>query len=203
LPGGPSIKPFLRMAQHLPGRCRGAGHPIPRALVKCPTCSSSPAKCPTCGHALARVPSSCAVDICPSCQGIWLDAGELEALKRGSLPTTGPGPSLEGWEIPEPSPPATDRWLGPGQSEPVVSGRQSINPAVPFSCRHCQKSLRLAESWAFNGDVYCEGCHPPGAVSSHELPASNELVPWSKAEANANHSGFHLFEFLGNLARRI
>jgi Zn-finger nucleic acid-binding protein len=198
LPGGPSVKPFLRMAEHLPGRCRRAGHPVSRALVKCATCSSDPALCPACGARLVRIPTRCAIDLCPSCHGIWLDAGELEALKAPVSPAR-----LEGWEIPEPSAPAPDPWLSPGQSEPMPSGGQSVNTAAPFSCRHCEKSLRLAESWAFHGDIYCGACRPTGAVSSHELPREEELVPWSEERSNTTNWGFRLLEFLGNLARRI
>lgn len=48
--------------------------------------SASP-RCPKCGDALEEVSfQEVLVDRCPSCQGIWLDPGELERLtaKEGS-----------------------------------------------------------------------------------------------------------------------
>jgi hypothetical protein len=40
-------------------------------------------KCPKCGHDLAeKAFSAVKVDICTACQGMWLDAGELELLNR-------------------------------------------------------------------------------------------------------------------------
>jgi hypothetical protein len=46
-------------------------------------------RCPKCGMELIEINyKNIAVDKCSSCEGIWLDAGELEAisvLERGSL----------------------------------------------------------------------------------------------------------------------
>ncbi len=43
----------------------------------------TPGRCPKCGGTLAeRKVDEVAVDECPSCHGIWLDAGELEVLSR-------------------------------------------------------------------------------------------------------------------------
>lgn len=51
-------------------------------------------RCPKCGTRLeTRMQSSVEIDECGSCHGVWLDAGELEALsKRG-----GGGGWLEGF----------------------------------------------------------------------------------------------------------
>jgi hypothetical protein len=39
-------------------------------------------KCPKCGRDLETVPvGDVSVDKCPGCGGIWLDAGELEAIE--------------------------------------------------------------------------------------------------------------------------
>ena len=40
-------------------------------------------KCPKCGANLAEVTREhVAVDVCASCGGMWLDAGELEVLRK-------------------------------------------------------------------------------------------------------------------------
>ena len=46
-------------------------------------------KCPKCGMSLAEIDyRSLKIDKCTSCQGVWLDAGELESvaqLEKGAL----------------------------------------------------------------------------------------------------------------------
>jgi Zn finger protein HypA/HybF involved in hydrogenase expression len=38
-------------------------------------------RCPKCGHELiAEQHGAVAVDLCPSCRGVWLDVNELEAI---------------------------------------------------------------------------------------------------------------------------
>lgn len=40
-------------------------------------------KCPKCGADLKEVTAhSIAVDACPDCKGMWLDAGELDVLRK-------------------------------------------------------------------------------------------------------------------------
>ena len=40
-------------------------------------------KCPRCGTALEeRERHSVKIDVCPSCEGVWLDKGELEILAK-------------------------------------------------------------------------------------------------------------------------
>ena len=43
---------------------------------------ASPVQCPRCGGEMrAHKEGSVEVDACPSCNGVWLDLGEMEALK--------------------------------------------------------------------------------------------------------------------------
>jgi hypothetical protein len=45
-------------------------------------------RCPKCGQELAReICDSVEIDVCPSCKGVWLDAGELGTIveSRGSF----------------------------------------------------------------------------------------------------------------------
>jgi uncharacterized ferredoxin-like protein len=45
--------------------------------------STSPMKCPRCGAALQEKQYHDAmVDVCPQCNGMWLDAGEAEIIGR-------------------------------------------------------------------------------------------------------------------------
>jgi uncharacterized protein len=40
-------------------------------------------KCPKCGSALVEQEHHhVKIDVCPTCRGVWLDAGELEQLER-------------------------------------------------------------------------------------------------------------------------
>ncbi len=66
-----------------PRRCRHAKHRVPANKALCGTCGSAVACCPSCGEHLSQVHTKvCAVDVCAKCQGLWLDAGELQALRR-------------------------------------------------------------------------------------------------------------------------
>ena len=47
-------------------------------------------KCPRDGTALvARTSGSVTIDVCPQCEGIWLDKGELEILAAGDAEHSG------------------------------------------------------------------------------------------------------------------
>ena len=180
-PDRPSAKALLPLAQHAPGRCRRAGHPVAQALMRCATCGSPPAECPSCNLRLAMVLTpACAIDVCVRCEGVWLDAGEFEALRgMAGFATTSERrmpPSPGGWEIPAPSTPAKDPWLGPGQLQAPFKASEIPNVRAPFSCRQCGASLSVANAWAFDGEIYCEACRPPGAVSSRDLPTDSDAA---------------------------
>lgn len=74
----------LRVAlQESPGRCRRKPHAVPRGQEQCEQCQAPVASCPACGLRLSLVKTSaCEVDVCSRCHGLWLDAGELVALRR-------------------------------------------------------------------------------------------------------------------------
>jgi hypothetical protein len=53
--------------------------------------AKSAMKCPRCGGTLAEVTqNNVTIDRCGSCQGVWLDAGELELIARAAQ-SSGPG----------------------------------------------------------------------------------------------------------------
>lgn len=80
-PDRPPVRSFLAMKGQTFSRCRKSGHPVGRAEAVCPACRSGPVRCPACGERLRRVVTSASpVDVCPSCEGVWLDAGAFEAL---------------------------------------------------------------------------------------------------------------------------
>jgi len=192
LPERPSARVFQPLTRHAPGRCRRNGHPISRALVRCPACGGLPAECPACKARLAMVPTpACAIDICPRCEGVWLDKGELESLRRlQSAPTSvhASAGSLRGWEVPPPSGMGKDPWLGPGQVQAIAPNEQVLNLRAPFSCRHCASSLSVGEAWAFDGEIYCSACRPQGAVSGHQLP--RDVHPGDEPIAYDSHNGW-------------
>ncbi|MCP3165127.1 TFIIB-type zinc ribbon-containing protein [Myxococcus qinghaiensis] len=62
-------------------RCRHSRHHVPTTHEQCGLCGAPAARCPSCAKFLSQVRTEvCAVDLCGSCHGLWLDANELKAL---------------------------------------------------------------------------------------------------------------------------
>ncbi|AKJ03876.1 TFIIB-like protein [Archangium gephyra] len=141
-PDRPSARSFLAMKGQTFSRCRKSGHPVGRAEAVCPTCRSEPVRCPACAERLRRVVTSASpVDVCASCEGVWLDAGAFEALAGVTDTRPPPTPSV--------MPPA----------------RSSATAAAAMECSRCGVGLQVSEAYAYDGDVYCGACRPPGSVS--------------------------------------
>ncbi|HLM47267.1 MAG TPA: zf-TFIIB domain-containing protein, partial [Myxococcaceae bacterium] len=97
-------------------------------------------RCPACTGRLRRVVTSASpVDVCPSCEGVWLDAGAFEALAG----------------VTDTRPPVT----------PAVMPLARSTVAAAMECSRCGVGLRVSEAYAYDGDVYCGACRPPGSVS--------------------------------------
>lgn len=172
-PNRPSVKSLLAAARHAASRCKKLGHLVPRALAACATCRSAPVSCPGCGDRLALVTTPrCAVDVCASCESVWLDHGELELLEGVQLPppATRSAPPAR-WEIPAATDSGVDPWRAPGgeRALPNSSGRSAVRTSI--TCTHCSTALRVRDAWAFDGDIFCVTCRPPGSVSGDSLPA--------------------------------
>ncbi len=90
--------------------------------------------CPSCGSRLAWVvTSACPIDVCPRCEGVWLDAGEFELLE--------------------------------GVTNPQVKPAVAVAAAATLQkCSACGRGLQMRDAFAYEGDVYCARCRPPGAV---------------------------------------
>ncbi|HME91528.1 MAG TPA: hypothetical protein VKE49_08895, partial [Myxococcaceae bacterium] len=118
------------------------------------------------------------------------DPGEIEALRGINPSAPGPTPagSLRGWEVPPATDVARDPWLAPGQAEAIASGDRLLNIRAPLSCRLCAASLSVSDAWAFDGDIYCSACRPPGAVSGHQLP--RDLHPGDEPLAYDSRNGW-------------
>jgi Zn-finger nucleic acid-binding protein len=174
-PDRPSVQRFLGAARHAPGRCRKKGHPVPRASTRCPRCDAPPAVCPACASRLATVlTSACPIEVCLGCHGAWLDAHEMELLAGATLPAREgaerrPPGALRGWEVPTAAPPAADLWKAPGHTVQAAL-QQGFHHHAPFSCTHCGVSMDAASAFVVDGDFFCSGCRPEGAVSGHTLP---------------------------------
>ncbi|HYO53562.1 zf-TFIIB domain-containing protein [Archangium sp.] len=90
-PDRPPVRTFLAAARQAPSRCRKRGHLVAREQATCATCRSEPVSCPSCGSRLARVlTSACPIDVCPRCEGIWLDAGGFELMEGVTSPQARP-----------------------------------------------------------------------------------------------------------------
>ncbi len=134
------------------------------------------------------------VDTCPRCHGVWFDRGELERFPdrpsvRAILEAARDAPSR--CRCPacgEPLARVVTRacpvdvcivcegvWLEAGgfeQLEGVTDLRLAPGPAThAMRCLHCARELSLQEAYAYEGDVYCGLCRPPGA-STVSVPAA-------------------------------
>ncbi|HZH17608.1 MAG TPA: zf-TFIIB domain-containing protein [Archangium sp.] len=139
-PDRPPVRSFLAMKGQTFSRCRRAGHPVGPAQAVCPTCRSEPVRCPACTGRLRRVVTSASpVDVCPSCEGVWLDAGAFEALAG----------------VTDTRPPVM----------PAVMPQARSTAAAAMECSRCGVGLQVSEAYAYDGDVYCGACRPPGSVS--------------------------------------
>ncbi|MFP2907866.1 zf-TFIIB domain-containing protein [Pyxidicoccus sp. 3LFB2] len=66
-----------------PRRCPHAQHHVPASRESCGLCGRKAVRCPTCGDHLSQVRmQACTVEVCGQCQGLWLDARELELLRH-------------------------------------------------------------------------------------------------------------------------
>lgn len=173
-PDRPSVREFLHAARQAPSRCKRMGHLVPRAEHACATCRSAPVACPACwGRLSLVVTSTCTIDVCLSCEGVWLDRGELELLERLPPP---PQPTVSSqWEVPVAAAPATDPWHAPGAHRPLpMRHGVRINSHTPFECDPCGALLTVREAYVRDGDVYCGSCRPANAVSGAALPPDVE-----------------------------
>ena len=142
-PDRPSARVFLEAARQAPSRCRKRGHLMEREQAVCATCRSEPVSCPGCGSRLARVmTSACPIDMCPRCEGVWLDAGGFELLAR-----------------------VTSLQARPAEGTAEVATQK---------CSACGVGLQLRDAFAYEGDVYCARCRPPGAVQLHVFSRGKE-----------------------------
>jgi Zn-finger nucleic acid-binding protein len=176
-PDRPSVREFLLAARQAPSRCKRLGHLVPRAEHSCSTCRSPPVACPACrGRLSLVVTSTCTIDVCLACEGVWLDRGELELLERQSAKPAPLAPAVSAaWEIPAPAAPVVDPWSGPGAHRPLPAGRSvRINSHTPLECAPCGTLLTVREAFAHDGDVFCRGCRPRNAVSGAALPPDVE-----------------------------
>ncbi len=132
LPQEPPDRPGERRLRHLSERSRGAA----------PAAGAGSRSCVT---------AACAVDVCPACEGIWLDPGELELLEGYVETPAPPAPAKGGgkWEVPEAAP-AFDPYRAPGQqraTEAFARAAESIEQH-PFGCgplrdgAQCDERLR-------------------------------------------------------------
>lgn len=150
-PDRPPARSFLAMKGQTFSRCR-RGHPVGRAEAVCPTCRSEPLRCPACTGRLRRVVTSASpVDVCPSCEGVWLDAGAFEAL--AGVTDTRPPPT------------------------PVVVPQSRPSPTAAMACSRCGVGLQVSEAYAYDGDVYCGACRPPGSVSGSAMKKGTQGGP--------------------------
>lgn len=132
-PDRPPVRAFLAAARQAPSRCRKRGHLVAREQTVCATCRSAPVACPGCGSRLGRVVTSAgSLDVCPRCEGVWLDAGQFELLE--------------------------------GVTNPQARPAGSVAAAASQRCSACAVGLQLRDAFAYEGDVYCARCRPPGAV---------------------------------------
>lgn len=101
-------------------------------------------KCPRCAFRLKpyRMAKGVEVDKCTGCEGVYLDAGELELLRRQLLERQ---PEAATWRIAEPQ--------RPGQARRDVAG-------ASFVCPSCGGTFPMAQGNATGSGLKCPACTP-------------------------------------------
>jgi Zn-finger nucleic acid-binding protein len=75
--------PWASLREDAPRRCPHAKHHVPASRDTCGMCGRDVVHCPSCAAPLSQVRmQACAVEVCGQCQGLWLDASELELLRQ-------------------------------------------------------------------------------------------------------------------------
>lgn len=134
-------------------------------------------RCPSCSSVMAVEYAGCvAVDICRACPAVWLDAGELEALRVSRHSALGPLPAAtHGFQ-----PQASAAWLtcpscASGRLQPGTvdtkrlmlcdSCRGLFLPLSQFPRRHGSPPLRTPSTTARPAPRYTEPSEPRESVS--------------------------------------
>lgn len=205
-PDRPSVRRFLPAARQAASRCRKLGHLVPRSLAACASCRSAPVGCPACGSRLSLVvTSACAIDVCVHCEGVWLDAGELELLHgvEGPAPAPKAAPRVaasKAWEVPDATDGGPDPWKAPGSDRPLHALpplEVRLSSASSMACAHCARRTPLGQSWAKGGDTYCGDCRPEGATSGARLPSDASAVSAADRAGDSGGIVSWLFKLLG------
>ncbi|HEX5749360.1 MAG TPA: zf-TFIIB domain-containing protein [Archangium sp.] len=147
--GAPALVVLVRKALKSLGECKHCQATL-REAPSCPSCGEEASRCPQCGSgplAVAKV-AEVPVDVCTSCRGVGLDAGELELLLRMPKAAPDPWPPARGKGPPEPAPPED-------------------------SCAGCHRELKRAHAFAWEDKHWCGSCAPKGAS-----PVEVALTPY-------------------------
>jgi Zn-finger nucleic acid-binding protein len=137
---------LLRQAKGKPGQCKGCQEPH-QYVPNCPKCGLASPTCPQCHTTplpVAEV-SGVKVDVCTTCRGIGLDAGELEQLRAAVQAAVQKERLLELERRPQP-----------------IRGPDGTIVAV--LCATCARKLKPQHAFTWDDQFYCGSCAPSEAA---------------------------------------
>lgn len=143
-------------ARFAPGRCSRSGHPMSRAAgAQCARCAADAARCPACAERFGLLAiRGNLIDVCERCEGIWLDAGELQAFLDAEPVMV---PRTEWARLPPP---------------PQVPPRRRMG----FFCAGCDERIGLHPAWTMEGELFCARCRPDKAQETRFPAAGGGLI---------------------------
>ncbi len=135
--GGAFSASLLRGAKNKPGVCKGCEEPL-QFVPSCPRCGLAAPKCPSCGASPLPVVEvmGVKVEVCSGCNGLALDAGELQLLREAA---------------------AENR-------DESLDLRPQVSPEAPPQCTACKRKLKPEHAFVWDERFYCGSCAPQGAA---------------------------------------
>jgi len=137
-------------------RCHACHCTIPDDADRCPACQSElpPFSCPKCTSVMRHViVGDVVMELCTSCHGIWLDAGELEEVRRYTL-----AQGVARQAAPAAPAPASTAQTEAPRALPAEPDINTIGPGV--TCLRCDVPASVERM----GEVEVDLCHRCGGL---------------------------------------
>jgi|SRR6218665_574748 len=137
--GGSAADALVRRARGKHGLCKDCQAPLAE-VPQCEQCHQPAPTCPRCGIAPLAVAKvhDVEVDVCTHCNGVALDAGELEQLQK----------------------------LARAAREQEFNLKPKLEPeTLPKSqCATCKRTVKLKHAFTLDNQLYCGSCAPSGSA---------------------------------------
>ncbi|WP_434381359.1 zf-TFIIB domain-containing protein [Melittangium boletus] len=137
--GGSAAEALVRRARGKHGLCKDCQAPLAQ-VPQCEQCHRPAPTCPRCNIAPLAVTKvhDVEVDVCTTCHGVALDAGELEQLQK----------------------------LARADREREFDLKPRLEPETlsKSQCAACKRTVKLKHAFTVNDQLYCGSCAPSGSA---------------------------------------